>query len=86
MESPGTRPKGGFGGWLRSIPANIWVALVIAVIALIFVLQNRRDATIELFNISVSAPLWMTLLVTLLIGVLIGLLIRRNRRVSQRPH
>ncbi|OLF05161.1 hypothetical protein BLA60_37205 [Actinophytocola xinjiangensis] len=85
MNGPDTRDKRGFVGWLRSVPANIWVALVIAAIALIFVLQNRQKATIELFNISMSAPLWMTLLVTLLIGLVIGLLIRRNRRTGQRP-
>jgi uncharacterized integral membrane protein len=66
--------------WLRSIPIRTWIALVIVAVALAFVLQNRNNATIYLFNVAVTAPLWTTLLITLVVGILVGLLARRRRR------
>lgn len=83
MSRSDVKHGGGFGRRLRSIPPHTWVGLVIAVIALVFVLQNRQEASISLFNVLITAPLWMTLLITLLIGFLVGLLIRRNRRTRK---
>lgn len=84
MTRPEAKRKGGFGRWLRSIPPHTWVALVIAVIALVFILQNRQQASVRLFNMSLTAPLWTTLLVTLVVGFVVGLLTRRNRRAGRR--
>lgn len=81
-----TRRPNAFLGWLRSIPIRSWIALVIVIVALVFVLQNRHDASIYLFNATVTAPLWTTLLVTLVVGIVIGLLVRgrhRNRRAAR---
>lgn len=77
--------RSGFWGLVRSVPGHIWVAAAIVVLALIFVLQNRQDASVHLFNISITAPLWMTLLITLIAGVLVGALARRSRRRQQDP-
>jgi uncharacterized integral membrane protein len=70
--------------WLRSIPIRTWIALVIFAVALTFVLQNRDNTTIYLFNVAVTAPLWTTLLITLAVGILVGLLTRRRHRDRKR--
>jgi uncharacterized integral membrane protein len=75
-----TRRRHAFLPWLRSIPVRTWVALVIVIVALVFVLQNRQYTSIYLFTVSVSAPLWTILLITLAVGILAGLLVRRRRR------
>jgi putative membrane protein len=50
------------------------LALVIAIIAVIFALQNTATITIGFFVWKVTGSLSLVLLVTLAIGVLIGLL------------
>ena len=51
------------------------VALVIAVLAVVFALQNSMLVTISFFNWTVTGSLSLVLLATLAIGVLIGLLV-----------
>ncbi len=51
------------------------VALVIAVLAVIFALQNSMLVTISFFSWTISGSLSLVLLATLAIGVLIGLLV-----------
>lgn len=80
-KEPKTTPRRhAFLSWLGSIPIRTWIALVIVIVALVFVLQNRQVTSIYLFNVSVSAPLWTTLLITLAVGILVGLLTRRRHR------
>jgi lipopolysaccharide assembly protein A len=54
---------------------DLIVALVIAVLAVVFALQNSMLVTISFFNSTVSGSLSLVLLATLAIGVLIGLLV-----------
>jgi lipopolysaccharide assembly protein A len=51
------------------------VALLIAVIAVIFALQNAIPVTISFFAWEVTGSLSLVLLITLAIGVVIGLLV-----------
>ena len=51
------------------------VSLVIAVLAVVFALQNSMLVTISFFNWTVTGSLSLVLLATLAIGVLIGLLV-----------
>jgi lipopolysaccharide assembly protein A len=51
------------------------LALVIAVLAVVFALQNSMLVTISFFSWTVSGSLSLVLLATLAIGVLIGLLV-----------
>jgi len=51
------------------------VALVIAVLAVLFALQNSMLITISFLNWEISGSLSLVLLATLAIGVLIGLLV-----------
>ena len=58
-----------------------WLGLLLVVVAIVFIAQNRNDVTIWLLWASVSAPLWLVLTVVALIGVAAGYLFgRRNRR------
>ncbi|WP_246083215.1 LapA family protein [Nonomuraea diastatica] len=60
------------------MPPRVWLALVLLVLAVVFILQNRQDAVIQLFMIVVTAPLWITLVACTAIGILIGALIGRR--------
>ena len=59
-----------------------WVPILLIVLAVVFVAQNRDRVSIDLFWLQVSAPLWLILLVAVLAGVLIGVLTRRGRPSS----
>lgn len=47
-------------------------------VAVLFVLQNRRSTTIRFLIPEVTAPLWVALFVSLLLGVLAGGLLARR--------
>jgi uncharacterized integral membrane protein len=51
------------------------VALVIAVLAVVFALQNSMLVTVSFFSWTITGSLSLVLLATLAIGVLIGLLV-----------
>jgi uncharacterized integral membrane protein len=56
-----------------------WVlVLVLVVLALVFVLENRDPVAIRLLVPVVTMPQWAALVTTLVIGVLVGLLVRRR--------
>jgi uncharacterized integral membrane protein len=57
-----------------------WLALAAAIIALVFVLENRAQTEIRLLIPVVIMPLWLALLISLLLGLLIGLGLRGRRQ------
>lgn len=78
MVEHGTAGSGtGRGGTLR--PRQV-VALLLAVVAVVFVLQNRGETTLAFFGVSFAAPLWLYTLIALLVGGLIGALLSRQKR------
>ncbi len=62
-----SRPTGN-----RRLSAKQWTAIVLGIIALIFILQNLNYVRVELLIFHTSAPLWAVLSITLFIGYLIG--------------
>ncbi|MFD2356233.1 DUF1049 domain-containing protein [Nonomuraea ferruginea] len=54
------------------------MALVLLILAVVFIVQNQQDATIQLFMIVLVAPLWITLVVCTAIGMVIGALMGRR--------
>lgn len=64
-----------FVGWLK---AN-WLALVLIILAGVFIAQNTDQVTVNLLWTSVEAPLWLLFLLLLLIGILVGLIVARRR-------
>ncbi|GAA2043526.1 hypothetical protein GCM10009839_53450 [Catenulispora yoronensis] len=54
-------------------------AIVIAVIAIWFILANTHKASITFWLVTVTSPMWLTLSGTFLAGMLVSLLLTRNR-------
>ncbi|MFR9806960.1 DUF1049 domain-containing protein [Pseudonocardia sp. RS010] len=63
----------------RRIGVRQVVALVVAVLALVFVLQNRDDVNVYLFTLTLSAPLWLLLVVMIAVGLLVGVVVARKK-------
>lgn len=55
-------------------------AAALTLIAVLFILQNRGSASIDLFWVSVRAPLWIILVVVFGIGWAAGLLTTRREK------
>ncbi len=53
--------------------------LVVLVVVLVFILQNRRTTTIRFLIPETTAPLWVALFVSALLGVVAGGLLARRR-------
>ncbi|UGT61858.1 hypothetical protein [Nocardia asteroides] len=64
---------------LAKISTGQWLALVFAVLALIFVLSNRGKVQIEFLLVTVTSPMWLILLIMFVIGVLSGALLTRRK-------
>lgn len=54
-------------------------AIVIAVIAIWFILANTHKASITFWVVTVTSPMWLTLAGTFLAGMLVSLLLTRSR-------
>ncbi|MEU7813835.1 LapA family protein [Pseudonocardia sp. NPDC049154] len=63
----------------RRITARWVVALVVAVLTVVFVLQNRDPVNVYLFTLTLSAPLWLLQVVMIAVGLLLGLVVTRRR-------
>lgn len=72
----GAQPAGRSSSRLAQMltPRRI-VALGLAVLTLVFVLQNRDDASFQLLGFQVIGPLWFASLALLGMGIAIGVLI-----------
>ncbi|SMG53408.1 Protein of unknown function [Rhodococcus rhodochrous J3] len=55
------------------------LAAVLVLLAALFVLQNRKSTSIDLFWISLQAPLWLVLVVIFAVGWVAGFLFARGR-------
>ncbi len=56
------------------------LALVLTVIAVVFIVENRQLAEIRILIPVVTMPLWAALAASVIVGVLIGYLVRRSRQ------
>jgi putative membrane protein len=54
------------------------LALVVAALTLIFIVQNRDTVQIQFFTLTVTAALWLILVIMVVVGVLIGVLVSRR--------
>lgn len=55
-----------------------WTAIILVIVALVFILQNLTYVRVEFFFIHTAAPLWLVLLVTLAAGNAIGWFSKRR--------
>jgi uncharacterized integral membrane protein len=55
------------------------VAIGLAALGLIFILQNRADTSLQLLGFQVTGPQWLASLALLAIGIAIGVLMATRR-------
>ncbi|MFF3573654.1 hypothetical protein [Nocardia jiangxiensis] len=65
---------------LSRISVTQWVAIVLTVLAVVFIIENRHRVEIELLAVTIRSPMWLVLLVMFVVGWLAGILFRRFRR------
>jgi lipopolysaccharide assembly protein A len=56
------------------------VVLVIVVLAALFIVQNRDTVQIGFFTLTVTASLWLLLVIMFVLGAIVGVLVGRRRR------
>ena len=57
---------------LRLVSARDAAALLLVILAVVFILENRGSATIRVLIPVINAPLWTALLACVLLGVVLG--------------
>ena len=70
--------------FLSKVSPAQWAGLVIAVLAIVFVLINRDDIPVNLFGLTISGPAWLILLLVFIVGWLVGVLTSRRRNSRSR--
>lgn len=66
---------------VRTFLAERWLSILLVVVVLLFVVQNRNPVDITIFAVTISSPLWLTLTITFVLGLAAGI-IRTRRRGS----
>lgn len=61
-----------------TVSPRMWLGVVIAVVAIVFILQNRQTVAVSLFFFQLSAPLWTALAGLFAAGLLTGWLLTRS--------
>jgi lipopolysaccharide assembly protein A len=78
------QPAQSRGSRVREFFRRKWIAIVLIIVAVVFIVQNRKQVTIELFTVQVSTSQWMILGIVFVLGVISGYLMGRRRR-RRRP-
>jgi putative membrane protein len=79
-------PPGGKKGSERTW--RFYVAILIAIVALVFILQNSQDVQVDLIFSTTTAPLFFILLLTFVAGAVAGWLlpkVRGRRKGDEKP-
>ena len=72
-------PPGGLTVGGVTIPPRVAGGGIIAIVALIFILQNRNDITLNFLWLDINAPLWLWLTIMFVAGGVVGWIASRNR-------
>jgi putative membrane protein len=64
----------------RAVRPGLVLALALAVLAVVFIAQNRDRMQISFFTVDVSAPTWLLLTIMTVVGLAVGALLGRARR------
>ena len=64
---------------MREFLRRRWLAIVLMIVAVIFILQNRSQASVSLFTLNIVMALWLILAIVFAVGVLAGFLLSRRR-------
>jgi uncharacterized integral membrane protein len=77
----GQGERGRVAQWLRR-PKTVF-GLLIAILAIWFILANNTETRIHFWVVWVSTKLWVGLLCTFVAGLLIGYLLKRRSRAKE---
>jgi uncharacterized integral membrane protein len=69
-----TRPRGQERNW------KLWVAVVVAIVLIVFVIQNSQEVKVDFLFTTTETPLIFALLIAGSLGAAIGWLAPRVRR------
>ena len=64
----------------KGFPLGAVIAGVIAVLALVVIVQNSESTNVRFFGLTIALPLWLMLTVFFALGVLCSGLVRRGVR------
>jgi uncharacterized integral membrane protein len=74
-----TRPRGQERNW------KLWVAIVVAIVLIVFVIQNSQEVKVDFLFTTTETPLIFALLIAGGLGAAIGWLAPRVRRHREQP-
>lgn len=57
-----------------------WLSIVLVMLAVVFILQNRGETTIHVLWMTVNSPLWLFLALMFLGGIVAGAFYRRRKK------
>ena len=77
MSPDETKPA---GGAVQRVALRYWLAILLVVLAAVFIGQNRDRQRVHVLWITVESPMWLLLTAMLVVGVVVGLLLHRRRR------
>lgn len=77
MSPDETKPA---GGAVQRFALRYWLAILLIVLAAVFIGQNRDRQRVHILWITVESPMWLLLTAMLAVGVIVGLLLHRRRR------
>ncbi|WP_247826179.1 lipopolysaccharide assembly protein LapA domain-containing protein [Arthrobacter antioxidans] len=64
--------------WWHRLTLRQITAVLLAILAVIFIGQNRQEATVSLLFVTVTLPLWITLACATVVGIAVGWLAHRR--------
>lgn len=56
-----------------------WLPILLTVLAVVFIAQNRGDTRVQFLWLHLTWPLWLTLTLVTVVGVVIGYFVARRR-------
>jgi len=79
---PGQKPR-------KERSWRFYAAIAIAIVALVFIVQNSQEVEVDFIVATTSTPLFFVLIITFALGALTGWLwphVRRDRRRQREDH
>ena len=70
------------GGSVEDFLRHRWQAIVLTIVVVVFIVQNRHDTKITFLWMDLTSPMWLTLTAVTLLGVVIGIFV--NRRTGRK--
>ncbi|QPZ37699.1 hypothetical protein [Paramicrobacterium chengjingii] len=76
--------SGEAGGFKSLLATTNWIALVLVVLVIVFMVQNSHDANLTFLWVTVRWPLWLAIGIVLVLSFAAGFLFRGRRDKRRR--